>query len=76
MGDQQPARVLRVPPGVAHGCSAVQDLPLFYITSHVYDPADEGRIAHDDPEIGYDWTEGLPSNDASRAPARCPTGRP
>ena len=31
---------------------------LFYITSHCYDPADEGRIRHDDPEIGYDWTRG------------------
>jgi dTDP-4-dehydrorhamnose 3,5-epimerase-like enzyme len=29
---------------------------LFYITSHTYDPADEERIPHDDPEIGYDWT--------------------
>jgi dTDP-4-dehydrorhamnose 3,5-epimerase-like enzyme len=23
-----------------------------------YDPAEEGRIAHDDPGIGYDWTKG------------------
>ena len=28
---------------------------LFYVTSSVYNPADEGRIPHDDPEIGYDW---------------------
>jgi dTDP-4-dehydrorhamnose 3,5-epimerase len=59
MGDNQPAQVLKVPPGVAHGCKAVGDtVNLFYVTSHVYDPADEGRIPHDDPAIGYDWTAG------------------
>jgi len=59
MGDHQPARVLRVPPGVAHGCKCVSGpAHLFYITSNVYDPADEGRISHDDPDIGYDWLKG------------------
>jgi len=59
MGDHQPARVLRVPQGVAHGGKARSDpVHLFYITSHVYDPKDEGRIAHDDPTIGYDWLRG------------------
>ena len=59
MGDHQPARILRVPQGVAHGCKAVKDpVHLFYITSHVYNPKDEGRIAHDDAEIGYDWLKG------------------
>ena len=59
--DNQAARVLRVPPGVAHGCKAVGGtVNLFYVTSHVYDPADEGRTPHDDPAIGYDWTPGPP----------------
>lgn len=59
MGDHQPARVLRVPQGVAHGCKAMSDpVHLFYITSHVYNPKDEGRIAHDDATIGYDWLKG------------------
>jgi dTDP-4-dehydrorhamnose 3,5-epimerase len=59
MGDNQPARVLRVPPGVAHGCKCISGpAHLFYITSNVYNPADEGRIPHDDPEIGYDWQKG------------------
>ena len=59
MGDNQPARVLRVPPGVAHGCKCISGpAHLFYITSNVYDPADEGRLLHDDPEIGYDWRKG------------------
>ncbi|HOF05795.1 MAG TPA: dTDP-4-dehydrorhamnose 3,5-epimerase family protein [Syntrophales bacterium] len=59
MGDHQTALVVRIPPGVAHGCKCLQGpCNLFYITSHSYDPADEGRISHDDPEIGYDWTRG------------------
>jgi dTDP-4-dehydrorhamnose 3,5-epimerase len=59
MGDQQPGRVLRVPPGVAHGCKALAGpVHLFYITSKIYNPDDEGRIPHDDPEIGYDWVRG------------------
>lgn len=59
MGDNQPARVLRVPTGVAHGCKAIHGpVHLFYITSKVYNPEDEGRIPYDDPEIGYDWLKG------------------
>jgi len=59
MGDDQPAQVLRIPPGVAHGCRCVSGpAHLFYITSKVYDPKDEGRIAHDDPELHYDWQRG------------------
>lgn len=57
LGDHAPPRVLKIPPGVAHGCKVVSPTPvhLFYITSRTYDPADEGRIPHDDPTIGYDW---------------------
>lgn len=55
MGDDHPARLVRVPPGVAHGCRALTDCDLLYITSREYDPEDEGRIPHDDPRIGYDW---------------------
>jgi len=59
MGDNQPARICRLPPGVAHGCKCLSGpAHLFYITSRVYDPADEGRRPHDDPEIGYDWVKG------------------
>jgi dTDP-4-dehydrorhamnose 3,5-epimerase len=59
MGDNQPAKLLRIPPGVAHGCKCL-DGPahLFYITSRIYNPQDEGRIPHDDPSIGYDWERG------------------
>jgi dTDP-4-dehydrorhamnose 3,5-epimerase len=56
MGDNQPASILRVPLGVAHGCKCISGpAHLFYVTSIVYDPSDEGRIAHDDQQIGYDW---------------------
>jgi dTDP-4-dehydrorhamnose 3,5-epimerase len=50
------AKCVKIPPGVAHGCRALELSHLIYLTSGVYDPTDEGRIAHDDPAIGYDWT--------------------
>ena len=57
LGDNHPAQVVKIPPGVAHGCKAISGpVHLFYVTSTVYNPDDEGRIAHDDPDIGYDWT--------------------
>lgn len=56
MGDHQPTQVVKIPPGVAHGCKAIAGpAHLFYVTSHTYNPQDEGRIPHDDPRIGYDW---------------------
>ncbi len=61
LGDNQKVKVLKVPPGVAHGCKCLSGpANLFYITSYTYDPEDEGRIPHDDPEIGYDWLAGPP----------------
>ena len=59
LGDHQPARVLKVPQGVAHGCKVIDGpVHLFYVTSHVYNPGDEGRIPFDDKSIGYDWLKG------------------
>jgi len=59
LGDHQPSQVLRIPPGVAHGCKCLcGPAHLFYITSRIYDPNDEGRIPHDDPIVGYDWLKG------------------
>ena len=56
MGDDQPSRVLRIPAGVAHGYKCINGpAHMFYVMSHIYDPADEGRIPHDDANIGYDW---------------------
>ena len=57
LGENYPAKALKIPPGVAHGCRAIGGVShLFYVTSNTYDTGEEGRISHDDPEIGYDWT--------------------
>jgi dTDP-4-dehydrorhamnose 3,5-epimerase len=59
MGETHGCQILKIPPGVAHGYKVLEGpLHLFYITSHVYDPSDEGRLPHDDPTIGYDWQQG------------------
>lgn len=61
LGENYPPRLLKIPAGVAHGCRCLSGpANLFYITSRIYDPEDEGRIPHDDPEIGYDWLAGPP----------------
>ncbi len=57
LGEHYEAQLLKIPAGVAHGCRVIGGTAhLIYLTSGTYDPAEEGRIAHDDPEIGYDWT--------------------
>lgn len=33
---------------------------LLYVTSRVYDPADEMRIPYNDPGIAFDWLRGAP----------------
>lgn len=54
LGDNQPASVLVIPPGVAHGLKVLQGpAHLFYVTSKTYNPTDEGRIPYD--ALGYDW---------------------
>jgi len=61
MGELQPVRILKIPPGVAHGCKTVQGpVNLFYLTSHVYNPEDEIRLPYNDPEIKFDWLRGPP----------------
>ena len=55
-GAVRPWQVL-IPPGVAHGYKVLGTEPalLVYLTDRFYDPADEGRIAYNDPHIAYDW---------------------
>ena len=61
VGDLQVPVVVKIPPGVAHGCKTVQGpVQLLYMTSHTYNPDDEIRIAYDDPEIEFDWLKGPP----------------
>jgi dTDP-4-dehydrorhamnose 3,5-epimerase len=48
--------VVRIPQGVLHGLKVKSDFAhLFYITSQVYDPKDEGRIPFNSPDVPYDW---------------------
>lgn len=61
IGDFQVPRVVKIPAGVTHGCKAIQGpVHLIYLTSRLYDPTDEFRIPHDDPEIDFDWLSGPP----------------
>jgi dTDP-4-dehydrorhamnose 3,5-epimerase len=56
LGDSNDNFVLKIPSGVAHGCKVTtESSELFYVTSKTYNTKEEGRIPHDDPEIGYDW---------------------
>ena len=58
MGEHAP-RVVAIPPRVAHGfqCLDLRDVILNYYVTEPYNAADpdEGRIAWDDPRIGFDW---------------------
>ena len=55
-GEWCPWRV-RIPSGVGHGYKVLGGEPglMIYATDRHYDPADEGRIAHDDAGLNYDW---------------------
>lgn len=56
IGDHQPVRVYRLPPGVVHGYRCLAGpAHVFYVTSGTYDPNDEIRLPHDGGGIGYDW---------------------
>lgn len=61
MGDDGEQVVLKIPAGVAHGLKVLSGpADLVYVTSSTYTPEEEGRIRYDDPEIGYDWVQGMP----------------
>ncbi len=55
-GNLRPCQIL-IPPGVAHGYKVLATGPslLIYATDRFYNPADEGRIGHNDPRLNYDW---------------------
>jgi dTDP-4-dehydrorhamnose 3,5-epimerase len=56
MGDCYNPKLLKIPPGVAHGLKVLQGpAMLCYITSEVYNPDDERRLPYNDWTIGYDW---------------------
>ena len=56
VGSLRPWQVL-IPPGVGHGYKVIGMDPamLVYVTNRFYNPKDEGRIAHNLPEVAYDW---------------------
>ena len=41
-----------IPPGVAHGFSALTDVVMTYLVDNYYNPADELGVAWNDPVIG------------------------
>jgi dTDP-4-dehydrorhamnose 3,5-epimerase len=47
---------LRIPPGVLHGLKVLSDeAHLFYITSEVYNPDEEGRIPYNSNLVPHSW---------------------
>jgi dTDP-4-dehydrorhamnose 3,5-epimerase len=58
--DERSAATLLIPPGVAHGYLAIDDLDLIYLVTRTYDPDDEHGIAWNDPVLGIDWQIGTP----------------
>ena len=56
VGTLRPWQIL-IPPGVGHGYKVIGTQPamLIYVTDRFYNPEDEGRIAYDEPGIGYAW---------------------
>ena len=56
VGEKYGRKVVKVPPGVAHGYKIINGpMHIIYVTDREYDSNDELRIPHDDPEIGYNW---------------------
>lgn len=55
-GALRPWQIL-IPPGVGHGYKVISHEPgmLVYVTNRIYNPEDEGRIAYNNDNIGYDW---------------------
>jgi len=56
VGALKPWQIL-IPPGVGHGYKVIGEQVgmLIYVTNRLYNPQDEGRIAHDQTSIAYDW---------------------
>lgn len=55
LSDQKPCQIYMAP-GIAHGFCVLSEIAdLHYKVSRYYDPADEGRIIWNDPDIGIAW---------------------
>jgi dTDP-4-dehydrorhamnose 3,5-epimerase len=54
--DDRALKVLYVPPGFAHGFCALDEVnDVIYKQTAYYDPALEGGIVWDDPDVGIAW---------------------
>ena len=49
-----------IPPGVAHGFSALTDMTITYLVDSYYNPDDELGVAWDDPAVDADWGVDIP----------------
>ena len=51
---------IKIPPGVLHGLKVIsQRAHLFYITSEIYDPNDEGRFKYNSELVAHEWGENV-----------------
>lgn len=56
LGEEGENIILKIPAMVAHGFKVIKgEAELFYITSKLYNPQEEGRISYNDPKISYNW---------------------
>lgn len=53
--DVRPGTALLIPPRIAHGLYAVQDLALLYLVSAEYNGEDESGFRWDDPAAAIPW---------------------
>ncbi|CAN5267281.1 dTDP-4-dehydrorhamnose 3,5-epimerase [soil metagenome] len=61
---------LYCPVGFAHGFCVVSDVAdVIYSCSAYYEPAAEGGIAYDDPDLGLEWPAGVEFRVSPRDPA-------
>ncbi|RME57465.1 MAG: hypothetical protein D6780_08375 [Candidatus Dadabacteria bacterium] len=52
--------VVRIPPGVLHGCKVLTDeAHLLYITSETYNPNDEGRYPYNSEIVPHSWGDNV-----------------
>ena len=49
-----------IPPGVAHGFYALEDMTITYLVDGYYDPNDELGVAWNDPALAIDWPNPAP----------------
>lgn len=73
----EPGGSLIIPPGVAHGFWALEDVSLLYLVTNEYDGTDEGDLAWNDPLVAARWPGGEPllSERDQRAPSLAETLR-